>query len=41
MNTGWGIRPLGWLLLALLVGAMLYYAVTRLTPPPKNDPQAH
>ena len=41
MSTGWEIRPLGWVLLALLVGVMLYYAVTRLAPPPKGDQQTH
>lgn len=39
MNTGWEIRPLGWVLLALLIGVVLYHAVTRLTLPPKDDPQ--
>ena len=33
MNTGWEVRPLGWVLLALLIGVMLYYAVIRLTRP--------
>jgi hypothetical protein len=37
MNTGWEVRPLGWILLVLLVCAVLYYAVTRLTPPPQKD----
>jgi hypothetical protein len=41
MNTGWEVRPLGWAFLALLVVVGLYYAFTRLTPPPKNDPQTH
>ena len=41
MNTGWEVRPLGWLLLALFIGAALYYVVTRLTPPHKDDPQTH
>ena len=41
MSTGWEVRPLGWVLLALLVGLVLYYAVTRLTPPPNNDHQTH
>jgi hypothetical protein len=36
MNTGWEIRPLGWVLLVLLVGVVLYYAVIRLTLPPKT-----
>lgn len=36
MNTGWEVRPLGWILLVLLIGVVLYYAVTRLTPPPKG-----
>lgn len=38
MNTGREIRPLGWVLLALLVGVFLYYVVTRLNRPPKVDP---
>jgi hypothetical protein len=41
MNTGWEIRPLGWVLLVLLVAVVLYYAITRLTPPPKNDLRIH
>jgi hypothetical protein len=41
MNAGWEIRPLGWILLALLIGVVLYCAVSRLTPPPKDDPQTH
>ena len=41
MNTGWEVRPLGWVLLALLVAVMLYYAVARLTPPPKDDLRKH
>ena len=41
MNTGWEVRPFGWIVLALLIGVVLYYAVTRLTPPPKVDPQTH
>lgn len=41
MSTGWEVRPLGWILLALLIGVVLYYAVTRLIPPPKDDPQTH
>jgi hypothetical protein len=39
MNTGWEVRPLGWVLLAILVGVMLYYAVTWKTRPPKADSQ--
>jgi hypothetical protein len=41
MNTGWEVRPLGWILLALIAAVVLYYAVTRLTPPLKDDPQAN
>ena len=41
MNTGWEVRPLGWVLLALLVAVVLYYAVTRLTPPPKDNLRIH
>lgn len=37
MNTGWEIRPLGWILLALLVGLVLYYAVTWLIHPPQEN----
>jgi hypothetical protein len=37
MKTGWEIRPLGWILLALIVGVALYYAVTWLTRPPKEE----
>jgi hypothetical protein len=38
MNTGWEIRPLGWLLLVLLIGIAFYYAITKLMPPTKDDP---
>jgi hypothetical protein len=41
MNTGWEVRPLGWLLLALLVGVVLYYALITRTQPPHDDPQTH
>jgi hypothetical protein len=41
MSTGWEVRPLGWVLLVLIVGVVLYYAITRLTPPPKDDLHAH
>ena len=42
MSTGWEVRPLGWILLALLlVGVVLYYAVTKLTPPPQDDQPIH
>ena len=41
MKTGWEIRPLGWVLLALIVGVVLYYAVIRLTRPPTDDQQTH
>ena len=41
MSTGWEVRPLGWLLLAVIVGVVLYYAIIRLTPPPQDDPHAH
>ena len=41
MKIGWEIRPLAWVLLALLVGLVLYYAVIRLTRPPNDDPQTH
>ena len=32
MNTGWEVRPLGWVLLALLIGMMVYYAVKAHVP---------
>jgi hypothetical protein len=41
MKTGWEIRPLGWILLALLVGVVLYYAVIWLTRSPKDDQQTN
>ena len=41
MSTGWEVRPLGWILLALLVGVVLYYAVTKLTHPPQDDQAIH
>ena len=41
MSTGWEIRPLGWILLVLLMGVVLYYVVTRLIPPSKDDPRIH
>jgi hypothetical protein len=37
MNTGWEVRPPGWILLALLVAVVLYYPVTKLTRPPQDD----
>ena len=39
MNTGWEVRPLGWLLLALLIGVVLYYMLFKQTHPPQDDPQ--
>jgi hypothetical protein len=41
MTTGWEVRPLGWVLLALLVAVVLYYAVTRLSRPHRDDQQTH
>ena len=38
MNTGWEVRPLGWVLLVLLVGAMIYYLVIKRTRPSQDDP---
>ena len=38
MNTGWDVRPLGWLLLTLLIGVVLYMFFKR-THPPQDDPQ--
>ena len=37
MNTGWEVRPLGWILLALLIGGVLYYFVSKLTRPPQDN----
>ena len=41
MNTGWEVRPLGWLLLALLIGVVLYYTLIKPTLPSQDDPQTH
>jgi hypothetical protein len=41
MSTGWEVRPLGWILLVLLVGIVLYYAVIRQTRPPQDDQPTH
>ena len=42
MKTGWAVRPLGWVLLALIIGVVLYYAVTWLIRrPPQDDQQTH
>ena len=41
MNTGWEVRPLGWVLLALLVAVVLYYGVTKLTHRPQDDHPTH
>jgi hypothetical protein len=41
MSNGWEVRPLGWILLALLVGVVIYYTVTKLTHPPQDDPSIH
>src|SRR5215470_15382755 len=30
VNTGWEVRPLGWILLALLAVVTLFYALTKL-----------
>jgi hypothetical protein len=41
MSTGWEVRPLGWVLLALLIGVVLYYVATKLTRPPQDDHPTH
>jgi hypothetical protein len=41
MSTGWEVRPLGWILLALLVGVVLYYAVIKRIRPPQDDHPRH
>src|SRR5437868_2974268 len=38
MNAGWEVRPLGWVLLVILVGAMIYYLVVKRTRPTQDDP---
>ena len=37
MSIGWEVRPLGCILLALLVGVVLYYAVMKRIHPPQDD----
>jgi len=32
MKAGWEVTPFGWLLLALLLAAVLYFVTTRLRP---------
>lgn len=41
MNTGWEVCPLARVLLVLLIGVMLYYIVTKLTHPSKDDHPRH
>ena len=41
MNTGWEVRPLGWVFLALLIGVLLYYTRIKQIPPAQDDPQTH
>lgn len=37
MNTGWEVRPLGWVLLDLLIGVMIYYLAIKRTGPSQDD----
>ena len=37
MKAGWEITPLGWLFLALLLAAVLYFVTTRLRRPPQKE----
>ncbi len=41
MNTGWEVRPLGWLLITLLIGVVLYNTLIKRTNPSSDDPQTH
>lgn len=41
VNTGWEVCPLARVLLVLLIGVMLYYIVTKLTHPSKDDHPRH
>lgn len=38
--VGWEIRPLGWLLLVVLVGLLVYFIYRRLHPP-SAQPERH
>ena len=37
MNSGWEVRPLGWILLVLLIGVMIYYLTIKRTRPSQDD----
>ena len=37
MNTGWDVRPLGWVLLVLLIVVMIYYLAIHRTRPSQDD----
>ena len=41
MNTGWEVRPLGWVLLVLLIGVMIYYFAIQRTRPSQDDHPTH
>ena len=41
MNTGWEVRPLGWVLLVLLIGVMIYYLAIKRTRPSQDDHPTH
>lgn len=42
MNTGWEVRPLGWVLLVLLISVLIYYlAIKRTRPPSQDDHPTH
>ena len=41
MNTGWEVRPLGWVFLVLLIGVMIYYLAIKRTRPSHDDHPTH
>ena len=34
---GWEMRPLGWIVLAVVVGVVMYYTIQRLRRPPQQE----
>ncbi len=36
-SSGWEIRPMGWLVLAIVIAAVIYYAWSWLRHPPQNN----
>jgi hypothetical protein len=41
MSTGWEVRPMGWVLLVLLIGVMIYYLAIKRTRPSQDDHSTH